>query len=224
MAKQMDVRELARSCREETSRYLRGESFSEHACFELFRRAVVERDDAAWESVYAQYSALARIWLNAGMDEDDGVNAAFERFWRAVDSDKFVRFGSLAAVLSYLKMCVRTTVLDHARAQSRSAVELDLDAIPTISAQAHGQADVGDRMDAADLWRQVGDVLQDERERRLVYLSYVLGLSPREIHARHVHEFPRMEEIYRVKRGALDRLRRSAAFRDFFSPAPREAH
>src|SRR5665213_970434 len=160
MAKQLDVRELARSCREETGRYLRGESFSEHACFELFRRAVVERDDTAWESVYAQYAGLARVWLNAGMDEDDGVNAAFERFWRAVDADKFVRFGSLAAVLSYLKMCVRTTVLDHARAQSRSAFELDLAAIPDLSAQARGQAGVGDRMDAKDLWRQVGELLK----------------------------------------------------------------
>jgi DNA-directed RNA polymerase specialized sigma24 family protein len=224
MTKQMDVGELARGCREETSRYLRGESFSEHACFELFRRAVVERDDAAWECVYAQYAALARIWLNAGMDEDDGVNAAFERFWRAVDAEKFSRFGSLAAVLSYLKMCVRTTVLDYVRAQSRSAAAIDLDAIPAISAQAHGQAAVGDRMDAADLWRQVGEIVQDERERRLVYLSYVVGLSPREIHARHAHEFPRMEDIYRIKRGALDRLRRSAAFRGFFSSAPRESH
>ncbi len=224
MVEQMDVQELARSCREETSRYLRGEAFSEHACFELFRRAVVERDDTAWESVYGQYSALARIWLNAGMDEDDGVNAAFERFWRAVDSDKFGRFGSLAAILSYLKMCVRTTVLDHVRAQSRSAFELDLDAIPAVSAQAHGQAEVGDRMDAADLWGQVGEILSDGRERRLIYLSYVLGLSPREIHARHVHEFPRMEEIYRMKRGALERLRRSADFRGFFSPAPRESN
>jgi DNA-directed RNA polymerase specialized sigma24 family protein len=185
---------------------------------------VVERDDAAWESVYAQYSTLARIWLNAGMDEDDGVNAAFERFWRAVDSDKFACFGSLAAVLSYLKMCVRTTVLDHVRAQSRSVLELDLDAIPAVSAQAQGQAEVGDRVDAADFWRQVSEILQDERERRLIYLSYVTGLSPREIHARHVHEFPRMEEIYRIKRGALDRLRRSAAFRGFFSSARRETN
>jgi DNA-directed RNA polymerase specialized sigma24 family protein len=223
MGKQIDVRELAHRCREETSRYLRGEAFSEHACLELFRRAIVERDDAAWESVYTQYAGLARIWLNARMDnEDEGVNAAFERFWRAVDSAKFARFGSLAAVLGYLKMCVRTTVLDHVRAQSRSAGELDLDAIPAISAQATGQADVGDRLDAADLWRQVGDILTDERERRVIYLSYVIGLSPREIRAYPGGEFPRMDEIYRLKRTALDRLRRSAAFCGFFSAAARE--
>ncbi|MGH2343787.1 MAG: hypothetical protein ACRDG4_01070, partial [Chloroflexota bacterium] len=61
-----------------------------------------------------------------------------------------------------------------------------------------------------------------ERERRVIYLSYVVGLSPREIHARQGGEFPRMDEIYRLKRTALDRLRRSAAFRGFFSAAPRE--
>jgi len=33
-----------------------------------------------------------------------------------------------------------------------------------------------------------------------------------------------MEEIYRIKRSALDRLRRSETFRGFFSPAPRAGH
>jgi len=224
MGKQRDVRDLAHHCQEETARYRRGEAFNEHACLALFRHAIVERDDTAWACVYSQYAGLVRIWLNRRMDdEDEGVNAVFERFWRAVDAAKFARFGSLAAVLGYLKMCARTTVLDHARAQSRIAGEVDLDALPAVSAQAAGQAGVGDRLDAAELWRQVGDILADERERRVIYLSYVIGLSPREIQARQGGEFPRMDEIYRLKRLALDRLRRSAAFRGFFSAVAGEA-
>jgi DNA-directed RNA polymerase specialized sigma24 family protein len=150
------------------------------------------------------------------------VNAAFERFWHAVDAAKFARFGSLAAVLSYLKMCVQTTVLDHARAQRQHALEVDLTAIQAVPATDSVEQDVGDRLEAADLWRRVRDALPTEAERRLVYLSYVVGLSPREIQHRHGREFSRIEEIYRLKRSALDHLRHSPAFHLVITAQTRE--
>ncbi|HVA89666.1 MAG TPA: hypothetical protein VNL71_07470 [Chloroflexota bacterium] len=222
MARGLDIRELARSCQEETERYLRGETFREAFCFELFRRAIVERDDAAWAGVYAQYSSLARIWLKARMDEDEGVNAAFERFWRALDATKFARFGSLAAILSYLKMCVQTTVLDHLRAQRQGATEVDLAEVQALQARDTVEGEVGGKLDAVDLWRRVRDTLRHDRERRVIYLSYAIGLTPREIHARHGGEFPHLEEIYRLKRGAIDRLRQAAALHGFFTASDRE--
>lgn len=222
MVEQIDVPGLARRCQEETDRYLRGEAFSERFCFELFRRAIVERVDAAWAGVYAQYSSLVRIWLKTRMDEDEGVNAAFERFWHAVDAAKFARFGSLAAVLSYLKMCVHTTVLDHARAQRQNTLDMDLDTIQSVSAPDSVEGTVGERLAAAELWRQVSEVLTQEAERRVIYLSYVVGLTPREIQARHGREFPRVDEIYRYKRSALDHLRHSPALHTFIAAPARE--
>jgi DNA-directed RNA polymerase specialized sigma24 family protein len=222
MVRGLDVRELARSCQEETDRYLRGEPFRESFCFELFRRAIVERDNAAWAGVYTQYASLARIWLKARMDEDEGVNAAFERFWRALDPAKFARFGSLAAVLSYLKMCVHTTVLDHLRAQRQGALEVDLEAVQTLQARDTVEGVVGARLDAAELWQRVRETLTQERERRVIYLSYAIGLTPREIHARHGGEFPHIDEIYRLKRGAIDRLRQSADLHGFFTASEPE--
>jgi len=222
MAGGLDVRELARSCREETDRYLRGEPFRESFCFELFRRAIVERDDAAWAGIHAQYAGLARIWLKARMDEDEGVNAAFERFWRALDPAKFARFGSLAAVLNYLKMCVHTTVLDHLRAQRHGALEVDLETVQTLQARETVEGVVGDKLDAAELWHRVANTLTHERERRVIYLSYAIGLSPREIHARHGEEFPHMDDIYRIKRTAIDRLRQSAALHGFLTASEAE--
>ncbi len=41
----------------------------------------------------------------------------------------------------------------------------------------------------------------------MIYLSYAQGLCPREICARHTARFPRVQDVYRIKRGALSRLR-----------------
>src|SRR5690242_1710727 len=104
MIETLTVTELAQRCGEETNRYLRRETYAERFCLELFRRAIVQRDDAAWAAVYDQYAAAVRRWLRTQPDqEEEGVVIAFERFWRAVDATKFATFTSLSGVLQYLK-------------------------------------------------------------------------------------------------------------------------
>jgi len=44
----MPLHDLASRCREETSRFLRGEPRDDGFCFEIFERAVAFRDDDAW--------------------------------------------------------------------------------------------------------------------------------------------------------------------------------
>ena len=56
-------------------------------------------------------------------------------------------------------------------------------------------------------------MLDDEAERLVVYLSFVLDLKPAAIHGRHPGRFGSMADVYRVKRNALDRLRRSPEIR-----------
>jgi len=59
----LTVPELARRCAVEMERYRRREPHADHFGFELFRRAVVERSDAAWAALYAQYAETVRWWL-----------------------------------------------------------------------------------------------------------------------------------------------------------------
>jgi len=47
----------------------------------------------------------------------------------------------------------------------------------------------------------------------VLYLSCVVGFSPREIQARHARDFPDVTAVYRLKRVALDRLRRAPELR-----------
>lgn len=209
MTETLSVPELARRCAEETARYQRGEAYAERFCFELFRRAIVERDNAAWSAIYAQYTEVVRRWIGTRMDPEEGVVTAFERFWRALDSQKFPRFNSLAAVLQYLKMCVYSVAVDQARAASAAAGERPIEAALSVPAAENVEGTVARRLDGAALWAIVQRVLADEHERLILYLSYAMGLTPREICAKHGDRFPQVQEVYRIKRNALDRLRRS---------------
>lgn len=213
------VDDLSRRCGEETSRYMRREPSISAYGFELFRRAIVEHDDAAWAAVHARYVDLVRYWLgrwsNNADEVDEGVAMAFERFWRAVDTAKFARFGSLAAVLQYLKKCAYTSQLDRERAARSRPVETAIDELTCVLPDAGSvEQSVAARLDRPNIWRTVYESLGDERERLVVYLSYGCGLKPQDIWSRHSTRFQDISEIYRLKRAALEHLRRADAIQN----------
>jgi hypothetical protein len=56
--KQLTLVSLAYRCRRESERFQRGLSSDASYCYELWRRALEERDEEAWAFVYAQYERL----------------------------------------------------------------------------------------------------------------------------------------------------------------------
>lgn len=214
MTEHLSTQELAALCAAETARYQRGEPHVDRYGLELFRRAVAQRDERAWEYIYAQYAPLVRHWAGGTPeDPDDRVLAAFERFWRAVDASKFARFTSLGAVLQYLKLCLQSASIDRARAAQAVAQETTLDTAGDIAAPHDVAEIVASSLDAASFWHEIQMSLANDQERLVLYLSYVIGLAPREIQARHPTRFPNVRDIYRLKREALDRLRRRPTIR-----------
>ncbi len=226
----MDVRlmplaALVGACREETGRFLRREPSREEFCFELIRRAIDGGDPAAWQAVYEQYRGVVLAWIRqhpassatraAGEDDDYRVNRTFERFWTAVGAERFRLFPGLAATLRYLKMCAHSVLLDEIRA--RGAVQLD--ALSERTADLHT---VPDAVEAAvgelagrELWQVISAELGDEAERLVARLCFALDLKPREVYERHPDRFASVDDVYRVKRNLLDRLRRSPEVRRF---------
>jgi hypothetical protein len=51
--------------------------------------------------------------------------------------------------------------------------------------------------------------VSSEDERLLLYLTYVQDMQPREITALHRQRFPTVDDVYRIKRNVLERLRRN---------------
>jgi DNA-directed RNA polymerase specialized sigma24 family protein len=221
---ELSIPELARNCAAETSQFVTHGTSDGRSCLELFRRAVVRRDQDAWGCLYQQYAPLVLAWVcqrqSAApqlVDESATslVNAAFAKFALAVTPDKMGQFARIEAVLAYLKLCVRSVVTDALRAQQARPLTEDL----SVEAHDHAGADpaegVVDRLSAQDLWQAILEELNGEQERVVVSLVCLHGLKPREITTMHQRLFKNVEDVYRIKRNALERLRRNSRLQGF---------
>jgi len=252
---QLSVNDLARCCAEETAKFLRQSASNDRYCLELFRRALVRRDDDAWACLYQQYSSLVLTWVNhhqsatSLLGQDGGaplVNAVFAKFAQALTPLKMDNFTTLAALLKYLKMCVHSVIADEVRSrQTRQYTTLaallkylkmcvhsviadevrsrqtrqyeeTLEAIEQEPATDDPAEDVIAGLSMQHLWQVIQGELHGEDERLLIYLAYVQGLKPAEICAQQRHFFATVEDVYRVKRNVLERLRRNRRLLELF--------
>jgi DNA-directed RNA polymerase specialized sigma24 family protein len=204
-------------------RYQAGAATENGPAFELLRRAVVAREDDAWDALQQLFGSCVRGWCRqAGArdeDVDERVQTAWIRFWLAYSPDKLAAAETLGQVLRYLKLCARSAVLDAARRQQESVA---LEGAAMVAAPL--TPDAGPALDAierAAFRRLLERHLRDERERVLLRLTYGVGLRPAEIQACRPDLFPTVREVYRVTRNVLDRLRRSAALREWWANGER---
>jgi DNA-directed RNA polymerase specialized sigma24 family protein len=209
---------LSAEARAQEANFVQGEPSEDAAGVELFRRAIADGDEAAWEAVVALYRGLliaqsARQVVRSLVDEDAGfcVDRAFQRFWRATRARGLHEFQDLASILKYLKMCLASVLLDEARARRRQACV----SIDDLSAEAYVSSDPSVEVLAnvaqVELWKAIDRELRTDTERLVVRLSFAAGLSPREITALHPEQFSEVAEVYRLKRNLIERLRRSQA-------------
>jgi hypothetical protein len=218
----MPLGQLATTCREETEKFLRRLPSRDEFCFEIFRRAICDHVQAAWDVVFAQYRGMVLAWVrrhpvSASTHEDDDywVNRTFDRFWTAIGPERFGAFSSMAAILRYLKLCTHSLLLDEVRARGGARSEELTDQVAE-SAEEPDVADVAiGQLSGGDLWEVVAAEAQDEAERRVAYLCFVLELKPREVYERHPNLYATVDDVYRIKRNLLDRLRRNPQIRAF---------
>jgi hypothetical protein len=219
---QLDLATLLRRCVAESEKFYRGQAHDTRWSYELFRRAVVERNTEAWEMLYVHYSSLVEGWVrrssafsSTGESSEYFVNRAFEKYWSAMTPDRFERFPDLASLLRYLQLCTSSVVIDSVRAQSWAEV-VGEEAMPRgrVSYSAPDE-EAEARVGRHEFWRFIESQLHNEQERVVVHCSFVMGMTPRAIFARHSALFGTISEVYNVKRNVLGRLSRSAPLRQF---------
>jgi hypothetical protein len=83
--------------------------------YELFRRAIEERDEQAWAESARRYRGLLIFWARGCIARttiseccDDIADYTFTRAWAALSPERFAGFSTLAALLGYLRACVST--------------------------------------------------------------------------------------------------------------------
>src|ERR1043165_580183 len=88
--RKLSIEELRAQAQAQEALYTRGEVSDDAAGMELFRRAMQETDEAAWQAIIEIYRGLlvaqaSRRVIRGLVIEDDGfcVDRAFQRFWHA---------------------------------------------------------------------------------------------------------------------------------------------
>src|SRR3954453_15151067 len=142
---------------------------TEDAGYELFRRAIVERDDEAWAAIYTHYRQLLISWARHACARAPGVghyediaDRALARAWSALTADQFEQFPSLAALLAYLRTCVGAAAIDAARAaatRERAYQKLELPSVTTPEDLVLGALSRG------ELWGLINRLVSSEHER-----------------------------------------------------------
>jgi hypothetical protein len=109
-----------------------------------------------------------------------------------------LQFSTLAGAFKFMRASLNSAVIDALRNQQKEKTiqESDFD-MPA----AHD--------DEGDFWEIIKNLLPNEHEQRLAYLLYFCGLKPRQIVQYCPQEFSNVQEIFRMTRNILDRLRRN---------------
>lgn len=224
MSHQTDLRLLtlvgvAHRCAHETELFFQRQGYDPRYCFELFRRAIMGRNQRAWELVYAQYRPLVAGWVErhsafpaSGEEVQYFVNRAFEKMWVALTPGKFSQFSNLKSLLRYLQMCVHSVILDQVRVAEQAVVGVQAE-VSSVESRAGGPVVENQalaRVRRQEFWGEISARLRNEKERRVVYGSFVLALKPRELYSQFRETFRDVTEVYRVKENVLARLRRDA--------------
>jgi DNA-directed RNA polymerase specialized sigma24 family protein len=194
--------------------------------YQLFRRALVERDQEAWAAIERRYGAQLARWARsnrlygqAGEEAEALANQALVRLWLTIGPDRFDAFPTLSSLLGYLRCCVNTLVIDQARlraAEQRRMQRLEQSLIARVAPSP--SAEVLERVRAGELWAEVRGHCRDELEERLAYGYLILGLKPSDLLA----AMPTLPGGTAAINGALARLlrrlRRSQRLRRQWQP------
>jgi DNA-directed RNA polymerase specialized sigma24 family protein len=220
----MALEDLAKKCAQETDLF-----FTHHECdssygFELFRRAVRNKDERALEVVITQYQPLVARWVDRRVvklpdflliseETQDFIAQTFERFWVSFTPAKFDKSRNLAAVLRYLQMCAHGAVTDALRKYNRIRLEQEI----RDEAQEFSQPESSpeDLLQNDEFWQLIKKKSKDLKEYTVVYASFSLALSPRQILVEYPSLFRDIKEIYQYKANLLARLERDDEIRDF---------
>jgi DNA-directed RNA polymerase specialized sigma24 family protein len=209
----MSLPALADRSMSEINHYRCGKPTNGQYSLEIFRRAMLEHDDAAWTLLVEHFKEILldafrrhpRSEAASRLDDPENyVAKAFERFWMAVVRNQHVTFTSLGRALRFLRLCLNSAILDILRAHARR------NEVPLPEPGSAGEPAVEDQDDGNERWEIIRTMLPSERERRLAFLLYYCNLRPREIVHRCPQEFPDVHEIFRMTRNIVGRLKRSA--------------
>jgi RNA polymerase sigma factor (sigma-70 family) len=217
----LDLDELAQRCRPESQEHVAPQAGDEACGLELFQRAIVFQDGAAWCALYVEYKSLVAHWVRnhskfpaTGEDVAYFVNEAFARFWHTASRHQARhQFQGLGQILNYLKVCAHSAIEDEWRRRRHWLPDpLAWDDMSEVVAgeEPSPERHVMSQIAVEALAQAVLSHLRDEEDKVVAILSWTYGLRPQEIQARRPDLFPDVRRVYQVKRNLVNRLQRDS--------------
>lgn len=203
---------IAHRCRKESQRFFQNLPNDTRYCYELFRRAIVEQSEQAWELLYIQYQSLVHGWikkhrnlLTSSEEVASFINEVFAKFALAMDTEKFESSSNLKSVLCYFEMCANSVMVDHQRGANRLS-EVDQEPVNPDFVET-----LLDDLVRQELWKQIERHLQSDAEKQLMVSLYGLGMKPSEVCKKWPEQFPDIKRTQQIHQNILARLRRDGA-------------
>jgi len=194
-------------------------------CFEIVRRAIVEKDEACWSIMFEQYEKLILYWLNQRVPEqhigdthiDEMVMQPFEKLWRFFDTPHLAAAKNLSSLIAYLESCVETCVQEELRRslsdRNRRQSEKDYGRLQSLPQNPEEKALKDELYER--VWQELLSCCNRQppdrfvKEKTIAWLTFKNGLKPNRIHIENPGMFASIDEIYELKRQLFARLRHS---------------
>lgn len=220
--RQESLSTVIEGCRKRSQALRRRDPLEERYCFELFRRAIEEADNQAWEALKQQYDGLIHHWITRSsaaplswQDREDLVQDTWSNFHRALKKYNIslaTHFEHVGALLKFLNNCAYTATMKHwKRRQKAKRLEKELALVAPKVAEAPEEATLKrmlseERRAALKKWRE--EHITDRREQLVFDCSFKEGLKPKQIADAYPEMFLNAKVVYRTKENIMKRVKR----------------
>lgn len=220
--RQESLSTVIEGCRKISRKPRRRNPLEEKYCFELFRRAIEEADNQAWEALKQQYDGLIHHWIarSSGaplswQDREDLVQDTWSNFHHALKKYNISlakHFEHVGRLLKFLNKCAYTATMKHwKRKQKAKRLQKELTSVAEQVAEAPDEATLKrmlteERQAALKKWRE--EKITDAHEQLVFDCSFKEGLKPRQIADAYPDIFPHAKAVYRTKENILKRAKR----------------
>ena len=212
--RQEELNELARRCQQESDAYRRTGSSDPSYCLQLFRLALVEKREDAWEKVVECYSSdlrnrfFAHQWAPLLREyEDDILIITFERFLERNEKEP-LQVTSLGAMLNYLHRCLYTAILLCKRDKDKQRlVAGTIDDFADIAGPDPTDESL-DTLEAEEIWKRVAGCADNPLEERVMHLWLVQDYSAPEIVRYLLADNLAREKVHQVVEKVFRRYRK----------------
>jgi len=171
------------------------------------RQALRAEVTEAFTHLYRIYEPQVIRWVynhsrfeSTGERADYFSSSALSQFYFSLRGSKFDKFSALPQILTYLKLCVHTAIMQYLR-DHHPTNTISLDDADGLPQYTNPNLDIF----AGELWNHICSLLPDQVDRTLAQLVFVQHLKPAQI----VAQYPERWNDERTVSVALQRIRRN---------------